>query len=40
MHGINFKNLSKSLGYKNYFQITKKQEIEKLKNFSVKGPSY
>ena len=39
--GINFKNLSKSLGYKNYFQITKKQEIEKkIKKFiSVKGPS-
>ena len=39
--GINFKNLSKSLGYKNYFQITKRQEIEKkIKKFlSVKGPS-
>ena len=39
--GINFKNLSKSLGYKNYFQITKSKEIEKkIKKFlSVKGPS-
>ena len=39
--GINFKNLSKSLGYKNYFQITKRQEIEKkIKKFiSVNGPS-
>ncbi len=39
--GVNFKDLSKSIGYKNYFQISKKIGIlKKIKKFiSVKGPS-
>ena len=40
--GINFKNLTKSLGYKNYFKITKNSEIRKITNkfIKVKGPSF
>ncbi len=40
--GINFKNLTKSLGYKNYFKISKDSEIRKITNkfIKVKGPSF
>ncbi len=40
-HGINFKNLTKSIGYKNYYKISKLKEIKKiLKIFNNStGPS-
>ena len=40
--GIDFKKLVKSLGYKNYFKISKQSELKKkiLKLFKSKGPSF
>tara|TARA_B100001057_G_scaffold378071_1_gene383413 strand:+ start:1417 stop:2526 length:1110 start_codon:yes stop_codon:yes gene_type:complete len=39
---INFKNLSKSLGYKNYYNIKKKSDVNKIKKiFNLKsGPTF
>ena len=40
--GINFKSLVKSVGYKNYFKISKKIDLKKnIKKFiKTKGPSF
>ena len=40
--GIDFKNLVKSVGYKNYFKIVRENEIKKVckKFINVKGPSF